>query len=52
MGADEPIPGAGDKSNSDVLVLPDNTRDPELTAALRDAQNKFFARKQQRQQLP
>jgi hypothetical protein len=29
-----------------VLVLPDNNRDPELTSVLRDAQAKYFARKQ------
>ena len=29
-----------------VLVLPDNNRDPELTEVLRDAQAKYFARKQ------
>ena len=29
-----------------VLVLPDNARDSELTQALRDAQDKRFARKQ------
>ena len=29
-----------------VLVLPDNNRDPELTAVLRDAQAQYFGRKQ------
>ncbi len=29
-----------------VLVLPDNNRDPELTEVLRDAQAKYFAKKQ------
>jgi hypothetical protein len=32
-----------------VLVLPDNSRDPELTQVLRDAQEKYFARKPRRQ---
>ena len=42
----EPIPGADAESKSEVvLVLPDNSRDPELTQVLRDAQKKFFARK-------
>jgi hypothetical protein len=27
-------------------VLPDNNRDPELTAVLRDAQAQYFGRKQ------
>jgi hypothetical protein len=27
-----------------VLLLPDNNRDPELTQALRDAQERYFAR--------
>jgi hypothetical protein len=31
-----------------VLVLPDNSRDPELTEVLRDAQEKYFARKPHR----
>ena len=30
---------------SAVLVLPDNSRDPELTEVLRDAREKYFARK-------
>ena len=34
-----------------VLVLPDNSRDPELTEVLQGAQEKYFARKQQRRQL-
>ena len=28
-----------------VLVLPDNSRDPELTQVLRDAQDNYFARR-------
>jgi len=35
-------------SSSEVLVLPDNNRDPELTRALQDAQEKYFARKHRR----
>jgi hypothetical protein len=31
-----------------VLVLPDNSRDPELTQVLQDAQEKYFARKPRR----
>jgi hypothetical protein len=47
---DAPIPGADAESKSEVvLVLPDNSRDPELTQALRDAQEKYFARKPPRQ---
>jgi hypothetical protein len=46
---DNPIPGADAESNSAVvLVLPDNSRDPELTEVLRDAQEKYFARKPRR----
>ena len=43
---DGPVPGgdAGPTSPA-VLVLPDNSRDPELTQVLRDAQEKYFARK-------
>jgi hypothetical protein len=43
---DDPVPGSGAEANSPVvLVLPDNSRDPELTEVLRDAQEKYFARK-------
>jgi hypothetical protein len=37
-----------DVSSSEVLVLPDNCRDPELTRILQDAQEKYFARKHRR----
>jgi hypothetical protein len=50
--ADEGIPTADGDSNSEVLVLPDNCRDPELTKALRDAQAIYFARKRQRRSRP
>jgi hypothetical protein len=47
---DEPVPGSDAEANSPVvLVLPDNNRDPELTEVLRDAQEKYFARKPRRQ---
>jgi hypothetical protein len=46
---DRPIPGVDPASNSQmILILPDNNRDPELTEVLRKAQEKYFARKQQR----
>jgi hypothetical protein len=46
----DPIAGTDAESNSPVvLVLPDNSRDPELTEVLRDAQEKYFARKPRRQ---
>jgi exodeoxyribonuclease-3 len=49
--ADDPVPSADAASNSEViLTLPDNNRDPELTQVLRDAQQKYFAGKRQRQQ--
>ena len=35
-------------SSSEVLVLPDNNRDPELTRILQDAQERYFARKHRR----
>jgi hypothetical protein len=35
-----------------VLVMPDNSRDPELTQLLQEAQQKYFARKRQQRQLP
>ena len=43
----EPVPSANGQSNGYVLLLPDNSRDPELTEALREAQEKFFAGKRQ-----
>lgn len=43
--ADEAAPAADGEPHSEILVLPDNCRDHELTAELRDAQQKFFARK-------
>ena len=39
-------------SGSEVLVLPDNNRDPELTQVLQDAQEKYFARKHRRKPRP
>ena len=49
--ADGPNANAG--SNSDaVLVLPDNSRDPELSQVLQEAQQKYFAGRRQRQQRP
>ncbi len=45
---DDPVPGADGPSNCEVLLLPHNGRDPELTEALREAQDKFFAGKRQR----
>jgi hypothetical protein len=49
--ADGPIANAGAVSSSEVvLVLPDNSRDPELTQVLQNAQQKYFTG--QRQQQP
>ena len=53
MAADDPVPNADAEPNSEVvLVLPDNSRDPELTQLLQEAQQKYFARKRQQRQLP
>ena len=49
LAADDSVPSADAGSNSEVLLLPDNRRDPELTEALREAQEKYFAGKRQRQ---
>jgi hypothetical protein len=49
--ADDPAPSAEGESIPEVLILPDNSRDPELTQVLQDAQQKYFARKRQPQQL-
>ena len=43
--ADEAAPSADGEPHSEILPLPDNCRDHELTAALRDAQQQFFAKK-------
>jgi hypothetical protein len=46
MAPDDPIPGTDAESYSKtVLVLPHNSRDPELTKVLLNAQEKYFARK-------
>jgi hypothetical protein len=47
---EDPIPGTDSKSTGQVVLLPDNNRDPELTEELRKTQEKFFAKKR-RQQL-
>src|SRR5437899_6784155 len=53
VAANDPSTNADVGSNSDmVLVLPDNSRDPELTQLLQEAQQKYFARKRQQRQLP
>jgi len=52
MAPDDPIPCTDSASSSGVVViLPDNGRDPELTQVLREAQEKYFARKRQQRQL-
>jgi hypothetical protein len=50
MVVDEATSAAAGEANSEVLLLPDNCRDPELTVALREVQDNYFARKRQRQQ--
>ncbi len=53
VAANDPSANVDAGSNSDmVLVLPDNSRDPELTQLLQEAQQKYFARKRQQRQLP
>ncbi len=53
MAPDAPVPGTDTESNSNVvLVLPDNGRDPGLTEALRNAQERYFAGERQRRQPP
>ena len=42
----DPDPGTDAEPKSEVfVVLPDNSRDPELSQMLRDAQEKYFSRK-------
>jgi hypothetical protein len=45
-------PAADSETDPEILLLPDNCRDPELTEALRDAQQKHFATKRQRRLFP
>jgi len=53
VAPDDPTVRTDAESNSPVvLVLPDNGRDPGLTEALRDAQEKYFAGKPRRQPPP
>jgi hypothetical protein len=46
--SDSPVSGDGEANAPVVLILPDNSRDPELTEVLRTAQEKHFARKHRR----
>ena len=46
--AKDPDADANAGSSSEVLVLPDNSRDLELTRILQDAQERYFARKHRR----
>jgi hypothetical protein len=50
--ATETNAAADGEANSEILVLPDNCRDPEQTAPLCDAQQKFSAGKRRRRELP
>jgi hypothetical protein len=43
--ANDPVAETDTGSNSEVLVLPDNNRDPELTQVLRDAPKEIFRQK-------
>jgi hypothetical protein len=45
---DGPDGDADAGSTSEVLVLPDNNRDPELTQVLQEAKKKYFAGKHRR----
>jgi len=45
---DDLPPGNHAGSNSPVVLLPDNSRDPELTQVLQEAQEKYFAGKPRR----
>ena len=50
--ANDPDANANAGSSSEVLVLPDNNRDPELTQVMKDAQEKYFATKHRRKLRP
>jgi hypothetical protein len=47
---EKPIPSSdAEQISHNVITLPDNNRDPELTEELRKTQEKYYARKQRRQ---
>jgi hypothetical protein len=46
--AERPTSESGAEPTSQVVIVPDNGRDPGLTEALREAQEKYFARKKPR----
>jgi len=50
--ADGAAPAADGEPDSGILLLPDNCRDHDLTAALREAQQQFFAKKRRQRQPP
>ena len=49
---DEGAPAVDGEPHSEILLLPDNCRDHDLTAALREAQQQFFAKKRRQRQPP
>jgi len=46
---EKPIPASQAQKTDNVIVLPDNNRDPELTEELRKVQDKYYAKKLRRQ---
>jgi hypothetical protein len=46
---EKPIPVQEAAQTDNVIVLPDNNRDPELTEELRKTQNNYYVKKQRRQ---
>jgi len=46
--SEKPIPGSEAQKTDNVIVLPDNNRDPELTQELRKTQDKYYVNKQWR----
>jgi hypothetical protein len=47
--SEKPIPGPEAQQTDNVIVLPDNNRDPVLTEELRKTQDNYYAKKQRRQ---
>jgi hypothetical protein len=45
---EDPVPGAEAGSQRYVIILPDNSRDPEVTEQWQKEQDEYFARKRRR----
>jgi len=49
--SEKPIPGSEAQQIDNVITVPDNNRDLELTEELRRTQDRYYAKQQRRQSL-